>query len=131
MIETFAHQLEVIHYKSTQKVIIRGNKMYLLINNNGFTIKDGIPDLETMQQLVGNPREKAFIECVYHEFADKSIVLICDDSFLYKNFKPTCITERGLTLHGQVLALKLEFENLIGLTNKQVRLIKERLTIVH
>lgn len=105
--------------------------MYLLINNDGILIKEGLPNLQTMQTLVGNPHEKAWIEFVYEQFDDYNIVLICDDSGLLKRLKPTCITPKRLMLHGQILAVKYKHGNLASLTNRQLNIVVNGLTIIN
>jgi hypothetical protein len=86
--------------------------------------------LKEMQDLVGFPGEPAYIEAVYHHFADTDIVLICDEEFLLKDCKPTCRTRKGLILHGQVLAMTVSNDGgFASLTEKQFEAVKAGLRL--
>ena len=80
--------------------------LYALINNTGIHrhILNEPMTLDQMKNLVGKEGDKAYVEYVYNQFSDTSIDLICDEDFLRKDFLPTCITQRGIVLHGQVIA---------------------------
>lgn len=106
--------------------------MFLVISKGTIEIKEGIPSLKDMQNLVGIPGQPAYIEVVSREFTDPAIDLVCDDEFLYKGCQATCITPRKRhVLHGQVLAVASNEEGeTIGLTQPQIKLVKQQLILV-
>ncbi|MDF0556451.1 DUF3846 domain-containing protein [Kamptonema sp. UHCC 0994] len=108
--------------------------LYGLINSNGIeAVKSKeMLTLKEMQDLVGIQGETAFIEAVYRQFTDQTIVLICDDEFLLKGYKPSCRTRTGLVLHGQVLALALSTTepDFCLLTERQFQIVKAELKVI-
>ncbi|MDF0553128.1 DUF3846 domain-containing protein [Kamptonema sp. UHCC 0994] len=105
--------------------------LYALINSNGIEAKksEQMLTLKEMQQLVGIQGESAYIEAVYNQFTDPTIVLLCDDEFLLKGFSPTCKTKAGLTLHGQVLVLSTTDSDFCLLTEEQFAILKAALLL--
>ena len=102
---------------------------YVLINQQGITAHEvnEMITLEMMQNLVGVEGEPAYIEVAsYRSYSDDSIVMICDDEFLRKDYNPTCHTLEGNTIHGQVLVLGIDKanEDFGLLTLAQVEIVK-------
>ena len=83
-------------------------------------------DIKEMQSLVRFPGEEAFVEAVYNSYSDQSIVMLCEEDFLRKGDRPTCVTPAGTVLQGQVLilALDLQIEDLVSIEQKQVEIVK-------
>ncbi|MEG4286271.1 DUF3846 domain-containing protein [Microcoleus sp. A006_D1] len=103
---------------------------YVLIDDKSITVHnaDEMLTLKEMQNLVGIENEPAYIEVAsYHSYSDRSIIMICDDEFLLKSYKPTCYTAEKVVIHGQVLILGTDAAN--GdfglLTLKQTEIIKQ------
>ena len=102
---------------------------YVLINQQGITAHEvnEMITLKMMQNLVGVEGEPACIEVAsYRSYSDKSIVMICDDEFLRKDYNPTCYTIEGNIIHGQVLVLGIDKanEDFGLLTLAQVEIVK-------
>ena len=108
--------------------------LYALINSNGIEAQkaEKMLTLREMQDFVGIQGKPAYIESVYRQFTDQTIVLICDDEFLLKGYKPTCRTRTGLILHGQVLALALSTTepDFCLLTERQFEIVKAELKLI-
>jgi hypothetical protein len=105
--------------------------LYALINNKGIhrCVLDAPMTLVQMKNLVGKEGEKAYVEYVCNQFSDTSIDLICDEDFLRKGFLPTCVTQRGIVLHGQVIAAAVRGADTVGLTEQQFQIICQELAI--
>lgn len=109
---------------------------YVLINSNGIEVRESkkMLTLEEMQNLVGIEGESAYIEVAsYRSFSDPAITMLCDDEFLMKGCQPTCITNEGHVIQGQVLVLgtnKAE-EDFALLSQQQVEIIKSETRLVH
>lgn len=106
--------------------------MFLIINNEQAELKSGVPDLKTMQNLVGIPGEQAYVEFISKQFSDPNIDLVCDDSFQFKSLQPTCMTSKGQILYGQILVVGLNYieGQTIALTSSQIEIVKRELKII-
>lgn len=103
---------------------------FLTVNNSGFAICEQKLTLELMQQLVGNPEEIAFIDAVYHQFSDKSIVILVDDDGIRKRLPLVAITKKKIKLVGQLVIVHVIGSDFFHLTQKQVSIVKRELTLV-
>lgn len=57
--------------------------------------------LQNMKKLIGDESGNSWIECVYHQFSNQNIVIICDEEFELKNYMhPTIITRCGIAIKG-------------------------------
>lgn len=104
---------------------------YCLINSKGIEVHESkkMLLLSEMQNLVGIPNEKAYIEAVYQNYSDKLITLIVDEEFLLKYLSSTMLSKSGV-LHGQILVVSNSGEDFKLLTKKQVEIIQKETQLV-
>jgi hypothetical protein len=82
------------------------NNYFVHINKQGTFIKKAKEDLPMIpllkiKELIGDESGQSWIECVYHQFDDPDIIIICDEEFLLKNYiHPTIITKRNVVIRG-------------------------------
>ena len=87
-------------------------------------------ELESLQQIVGGNIEIPYIN---KRLSENEILTIVNEEGKFLDLEPTCILKKGEqiydTLNGNVLFLSAEGENIIGLNEKQINIIKNEINL--
>ena len=87
---------------------------------------------EEIQEVIGIEGVPANYEMLEESnFSDSSIVMLCDADVVSKELQPTCLTQNGDIVCGQVLILATDKspDNLCLLNVRQAKIVKEELKL--
>ncbi|MEG5036225.1 hypothetical protein [Microcoleus sp. AT3-D2] len=85
-----------------------------------------------INEVIGSEAVPANFQIVEElSFSDTSIVMLCDADAVSKELQPTCLTQNGDIVCGQVLILATDKspDNLCLLNVRQAKLVKEELKL--
>ena len=93
-------------------------------------VSEGENQLKDMQNYIGGHIEIPYIKKIFN---DNEILVILNEEGKLLNLEPTCILKKDEqiydTLNGNVLFLGEESENIIGLNEKQINIIKNEINL--
>lgn len=93
-------------------------------------VSEGENQLKDMQELCGGHIEIPYIKKIFN---DNEILVILNEEGKLLDLEPTCILKKDEqiydTLNGNALFLGEESENIIGLNEKQINIIKNEINL--
>jgi hypothetical protein len=98
-------------YKQCLRIIqftkaVKMKDCFVHVNNEGTCIKkrssqDDTFPIQEMKKLVGDELTDSWIECVYNQFNNRDVVIVCDEEFLLKQYiHPTIVTKNYIVIRG-------------------------------
>lgn len=93
-------------------------------------VSEGENQLKDIQNCIGGHMEIPYIKKIFN---DNEILVILNEEGKLLNLEPTCILKKDEqiydTLNGNVLFLSADGENIIGLNEKQINIIKNEIEL--
>ena len=93
-------------------------------------VLEGKDQLKDIQNYIGGYMEIPYIKKIFN---DNEILVILNEEGKLLNLEPTCILKKGEqiydTLNGNVLFLGDEGENIAGLSEEQINIIKNEINL--
>ena len=93
-------------------------------------ISEGENQLKDMQNYIGGHMEIPYIKKIFN---DNEILVILNEEGKLLDLEPTCVTIKDETMHdslnGNVLFLSAEGEDIVGLNEKQINIIRQEINL--
>lgn len=93
-------------------------------------VSEGKDQLKDIQDYIDGYMEIPYIKKIFN---DNEILVILNEEGKLLNLEPTCILKKDEqvydTLNGNILFLSAEGENIIGLNEKQINIIKNEINL--
>lgn len=108
------------------------SEYYIHVQNDDVAISKNFQHIyNKYRHFVGTSDGNGYVECLYYQFTDDRIVIVCDDSGLLKGLPILAVLKSGIPIHGEFLILGIYDSEFVPLRLDQLIVVLSEIKFIN